>query len=230
MESPGLPPLPDISGMKRQLLEGEIGAEEFFCLVMSTLGEHRTYRHLPHLIQSLTHTQPGLYGRLMDIHREYFHQRPSDLPTYEEELEIAIALSLKEARSSAGPGCTIQDPVSNSSISFAEAAKKSPALNSNGDQKPSTNAKYKKVHDDLTTVELSKNLSKLRTADHLDSLYTGQPEPEDCVLNCDGMAVFQIQSPITKADKMKRSRRGRRKKNSLVPKKSGIGETSGCLV
>lgn len=218
MESPGLPPLPDISGMKRQLLEGEIGAEEFFCLVMSTLGEHRTYRHLPHLIQSLTHTQPGLYGRLMDIHREYFHQRPSDLPTYEEELEIAIALSLEEARSSAGPGCTIQDPVSNSSISFAEAAKKSPALNSNGDQKPSTNAKCKKVHDDLTTVELSKNLSKLRAADHLDSLYTGQPEPEDCVLNCDGMAVFQIQSPITKADKMKRSRRGRRKKNSLVPK------------
>lgn len=74
MENPGLPPLPDISGMKRQLLEGEIEEEEFFCLVMSTLGEHRTYRHLPHLIHSLTHTQPGLYGRIMDIHREYFLQ------------------------------------------------------------------------------------------------------------------------------------------------------------
>lgn len=140
------------------------------------------------------------------------------MPTYEEELEIALALSLEEAQSPAGPVCTIHDPVSNSSISFAEAAKKSPVLNGNGGQKPSTNAKCKKVHNDLTTVELSKSLSQLRTADHLDSLYNGQPEPEDCVLNCDGMAVFKIESPITKADKTKRSRRGRRKKNSSVPK------------
>ncbi|CAI9553177.1 unnamed protein product [Staurois parvus] len=218
MESPGLPPLPDISDMKRQLVEGEIGAEEFFCVLVSTLGEHRTYRHLPDLLHSLRHGHPALYGRIMDIQREYFLQMPSDLPTYEEELQIAIALSLEEAPSSAGPSCTIQDPISNSSISFAEAAKKSTVLNSNGDQKPSTNAKCKNTHDDLTTIELSKNLSKLHTADHLDNLYTGQPEPEDCVLNCDGRDVFKIMSPITKADKMKRSRRGRRKKNSSVPK------------
>ncbi|XP_072278936.1 deoxyribodipyrimidine photo-lyase-like [Pyxicephalus adspersus] len=43
----------------------------------------------------------------------------------------------------------------------------------------------------------------------MDSLYTGQPEPEDCVLSCDGSDVYNIES------KVKRSKRSRRKKSSV---------------
>ncbi|KAM5138545.1 deoxyribodipyrimidine photo-lyase-like [Mantella aurantiaca] len=205
----------DIRGMERQLLEGEIQAEEFFCLILSSLGEHRTHRQLPDLIRSLSSTRPGLHAHLTDLHREYFLQRPSDSHTFEEELEVAVALSLEEAQSSAGPGCTIRDPSSNPRVPFADAAKSVTFLHSNSNQKPSSNAKCGEVHDDLATVELSRNLAKLRTTDHLDNLYTGQPEPEDCVLKCDGRAVYKIDSSITKGDKMKRSRKSRRKKNSV---------------
>lgn len=60
----------------------------------------------------------------------------------------------------------------------------------------------------------------LHISDHgrsdVESAYTGQPEPEDCVLRNDG-DIYHIEDPVTKPTKTKKNRRGRRRRNASVP-------------
>ncbi|KAM9302055.1 deoxyribodipyrimidine photo-lyase-like [Gastrophryne carolinensis] len=199
--------------MRRQLLQGELHAEEFFCLVLSGLGEHRTLSQFPDLIQSLSHTHPDLHGRLLTIHRTYFGQGSSGPVTYDEELELAMALSLAEERPRvdhhpASLECREQISNSMSRDSFTDALKESTS------QQQQTSSSGGTVVDDLDG-ELFRLLAGLQATDHEDGSYNGQPEPEDCVLSGD-------QNHLYKTALTKKRRRNRKKKLSSLPSCPGM--------
>ncbi|XP_056382165.1 deoxyribodipyrimidine photo-lyase-like [Hyla sarda] len=204
----------EIAAVKRQLLAGEVQAEEFFCMLLSLLGEARTRVLLPDIIHPLSSSSPALHSQLLHIHQHYYLQEPRD--PYDEQLEIAIALSLQETSPCADvptgdryPGCT---------VSFADAAKKGTAQNIG--HRSSLNAKDCKPPGTGPCRELPKALVGLHISDHdrsdVDSAYNGQPEPEDCVLNTCG-EIYPIESPVTKPKKTRRNRRGQRRGNASIP-------------
>ncbi|XP_068115684.1 deoxyribodipyrimidine photo-lyase-like [Hyperolius riggenbachi] len=210
--------LSEIGSMKQQLLQGQIQAEEFFCMILSLLGEHKTHSQFPDLIQSLSRSSPALYSQLLQIHSAYYLQASSCTQNCDEELEIAIALSLGEGsgykdHAALHPEDQGWHPTSSCKGSFADVTKKSTSRHK--EEQKSTNAMM--VNDDLVSVKLSKHLERLQTSEHVDNMYNGQPEPEDCVLSCDGGEIYKLESAVT-TDKTKRSRKSRRKKNSSVPR------------
>ncbi|KAM3920599.1 deoxyribodipyrimidine photo-lyase-like [Leptodactylus fuscus] len=209
METTGLEA--EIETAKRQLLAGEVEAEEFFCMLLSLLGERRTRTLLPNIIQPLSPRSPALHSQLLLLHQQYYLQEPSD--PHDEELEIAIALSLQEASHSLD--VPLGDTCSISKASFTDAAKKVTAHPGNTGYKTSLNTK----EDTRPSGELSKARVGLHISDHgksdVDGVYNGQPEPEDCVLNT-GDDIYPIDS-FRKPNKTKKNRRGRRRRNASVP-------------
>ncbi|XP_063801842.1 deoxyribodipyrimidine photo-lyase-like [Pseudophryne corroboree] len=215
-----------VEPMKQQLLDGDVQADEFFCMILSFLGEPSAHSHFPDIIQSLSKTEPVLHAQLLHLYHAYFiHKGPSDSVAYDEELEIAMALSLQEDphytdHLLVDNSCPHQHCSSDSKLSFADAAKISIRQIHKNDQKspPITNVFERDAG--MADVGLSKSLARLCIADgkrtDVDTSYSGQPEPEDCVLSCDGGDIYHIKSPVTKPSETKRGRRSRRKKNSRV--------------
>ncbi|XP_071973666.1 deoxyribodipyrimidine photo-lyase-like isoform X1 [Engystomops pustulosus] len=205
----------EVEAAMRQLLAGQVQADEFFCVLLSLLGEHRVRALLPNIIQSLSSSSPALHSRLMSIHRQYYLQGPTD--PYDEELEIALALSLQEASP-----CTAvprEDVCSRSMVSFAEAAKKT-VKKLNPEQKSSVYTKNCKPNDTEPGGALSEGVVGCHISDrkkhNVELAYNGQPEPEDCVLH-NYEDVYPIESPATKPHKTKKNRRARRKRNVPIP-------------
>ncbi|XP_069824581.1 deoxyribodipyrimidine photo-lyase-like [Dendropsophus ebraccatus] len=213
MEKTGLEEA-EIAAMKRQLLSGEVGAEEFFCMLLSLVGEHRSRALLPAIIEPLSSSRPALSSQLLHIHRHYCLQGPSD--PYDEELEIAIALSLQETSPSQdapprnrSPGCK---------ASFADAAKKVTAQNTG--HQSSLNGKDCHLPGTRPCRDLPQAMVGLHISDHgrahVESAYNGQPEPEDCVLNT-YRDIYPIEAQTTNPNKTRKNRRNRRRKNPSIP-------------
>ncbi|XP_075694794.1 deoxyribodipyrimidine photo-lyase-like [Rhinoderma darwinii] len=201
----------EIETLTRQLRAGEVHAEEFFCMLLSLLGEHRTRSLLPDILQSLSSSSPALSSQLLHMHRQYYLQGPSD--PYDEELALAIALSLQE--DSHRTDVPLDDGCSSSKASFAGAVKKTKHKSS-----LNTNTKDLKPVGTRTCGALSEAMVGLHISHHgrpdEEGAYNGQPEPEDCVLNTCG-DIYHIESPVTKPSKSKKNRRGRRRRHASVP-------------
>ncbi|CAH2324541.1 Hypothetical predicted protein [Pelobates cultripes] len=224
----------NVSQMKvlmEEMLSGSIEADEYFCMVLSLLGRHRTCTQLPGMVKGLREQNPPLYSQLIHIHSEYFQKEPLDSETLDcdIDLELAIALSLQENSSreqingvlTSIPTQRYQRDNKDSKISYSEALKKSSVESQNIEKPLSTSDVILKdnLGTRLTPDRLQINKEKRNEPDHS---YYGQPEPEDCVLPLnDNGNLFDMESPVFNSSKMKKSRRGRKKKNSAILKSPG---------
>ncbi|XP_053304990.1 deoxyribodipyrimidine photo-lyase-like [Spea bombifrons] len=224
MDGPVSPSLSQMEGLLQGLLAGSIEADEFFCMVLSLLGSHRTRSQFPGIVGRLRKQEPTLYAQLIHMHADYFHQvsPDSEVLDHDIDLELAIALSLQEDSSTAQPTESspafqeLQRQSGDAKISFAEAARGS-SSQSHKDPTPSRFNKDVKTKDNQTMKELPQTLQRLQAVEQKTNVgisYNGQPEPEDCVLNTDGGDLFSLEPSDPKQSKPKKSRRNRRKKSS----------------
>ncbi|KAM4722073.1 deoxyribodipyrimidine photo-lyase-like [Rhinophrynus dorsalis] len=214
--------LAQIREAMQQLERGSVQADEFFCIVLSTLGSSKTYTQFPDIVQKLKAKLPTLHSELLQVHADYFQKEPTGCETlgYDIELELAIALSLQEAPpiSSQMTSISPSEPKPASKVSFAEAAKRPPPKSKNNDWKSITNTGDAKKNDNIAALQLSPVVDGLqRTC--VDGSYSGQPEPEDCVLNpFDCGDLFHVESADSRQKRTKQSRRSRKKKTSAPPR------------
>ncbi|XP_063294363.1 deoxyribodipyrimidine photo-lyase-like [Pelobates fuscus] len=217
--------------LMEEMLSGSIEADEYFCMVLSLLGRHRTYTQLPEMVKGLREQNPPLYSQLIHIHSEYFQEEPLDSETLDcdIDLELAIALSLQENSSreqingvlTSIPTQRYQREIMDPKISYSEALKKSSVESQNIEKPLLTSDVILKdnLGTRLTPERLQINEEKRNEPDHS---YSGQPEPEDCVLPLnDNGNLFNMESLVFNSSKAKKSRRGRKKKNSAILKSPG---------
>ncbi|XP_053556607.1 deoxyribodipyrimidine photo-lyase isoform X2 [Bombina bombina] len=222
MERSAACPLAQTRDLIQQLEAGSLQADEFFCMVLSLLGSHRTESQLPALVHSLRRNNPTVYSELIDLHDTYFQKevKSSDTLDYDMQLDLAISLSLQENHL---PSQTPFDLNTNfqtqnlcSRISLADAAKPSAIQHTENHQKCA------KARPDLGTVPVSVNEHKTTDQQRtfVDLCYGGQPEPEDCVLYTGGGDdLLYLESSGRKTNNAKKHRNRRRKRNT-APSKS----------
>ncbi|KAM4614484.1 deoxyribodipyrimidine photo-lyase-like [Discoglossus pictus] len=210
----------------QELQAGALLPDEFFCLVLSLLGNHRTRVQLPELVQTLRHSNPTLHSALIHMHSAYFHKAQTDIEplSFEEELDLAIALSLEGNPSPVDASHEAPTPYPGPSLSFADVAKRSNLESANAHQKCSSNIKYGGPADNLSTLQSSQDIGKCEPSKEertfIEDSYDGQPEPEDCVLNHGGGGdLFHLESSSPNITKKKR--RDRRKKSAALLKSPG---------
>ncbi|KAF7658776.1 hypothetical protein LDENG_00008170 [Lucifuga dentata] len=86
--------------MLREVLLGREDPEGFFALCLSVLGHRETRSHFPYLIQPLSTSNSSMHSIFTSTYLQYFSK------TEDDQLEIALALSLLEVKNQQLPSLT----------------------------------------------------------------------------------------------------------------------------
>merc|ERR1712004_829557 len=105
-----------VSSATESLLNGEIGAEEHFCMVISALGVCDTQRMYTSLIKQVLNEDPGLHKELVGVFTNYFAQQgymtvknPGCELDEELDFELAVKMSLQDCNQVTG-GSDLYEP------------------------------------------------------------------------------------------------------------------------
>ncbi|KAG8437639.1 hypothetical protein GDO86_008379 [Hymenochirus boettgeri] len=195
---------------------GQLDPDEFYCLVLSILGCHRTRTHFPAIVRCLKGKEPALYMELMGLHTDYWNKQSTDIKvqSFDTDFELAIARSLQEQNNLAEKQSELS---SVSKISFADVAKKSSRRNNTVFLSSSENTTFCNNERTLQMPPKTNSHQITREKTCIINSYCGQPEPEDCVTCLHSEEdIFHVKSPAPRQNKAKQSRRSRRKKNSTL--------------
>ncbi|XP_069463209.1 uncharacterized protein [Ambystoma mexicanum] len=226
----------EVQGLRKALERGNTEPDEFFCLTLSLLGHAQTREEFPKLVDGLQWSNFHLHTELLDIYTNYFQQ--PELPhlpasDYDQELDLALALSLHEADLTTQ---SLHPPIAqNTAARFGDNLKTSspPSFasvvgSSFGEKDRETqsyvpNPERQSLNCGLQEGNYSEKAggpaSEKRDAIGFANAYQGQPEPEDCVLDCfENGGIFPVQA-LTDPKKVKHTRqgkKGRRKRTSAL--------------
>ncbi|KAG7473567.1 hypothetical protein MATL_G00097210 [Megalops atlanticus] len=113
-------PVAHVKHFMRELLLGRQDPEEFFCLSLSLLGHQYTQEQFLDLIEPLAEGHEELHTCLVTIFLDYFTKVQSGKGVEEEELELALTLSMQEMREGE---LAAQGPLSHAQrLSYAQRA------------------------------------------------------------------------------------------------------------
>ncbi|KAJ1082490.1 hypothetical protein NDU88_002655 [Pleurodeles waltl] len=198
----------EVQELRAALERGSTPPDEFFCLTLSLLGHEQTEAEFPHLVRSYKWNRPQLHSELQEIYSGYFEKQDyssSHASDYDQELDLALALSLQEAdlhMQSVTNDTAVQvkdDHNILGELSFAAVVRNSVAENKSKSSLTSCDARTLDCKVQARSCSQKVGVTECVQQNKTDDMtaYHGQPEPEDCVLQSYSNAPIFLEDPVT---------------------------------